>query len=177
MSQSFHNWERYPDSQGGKHFEAAQFYQTFSKMQQASNLKRFLQAQERDYVRALREISSGKKRSHWMWYIFPQVQGLGLSETSRYYAIKNLEEAKAYLADPVLGKRLIEISKVLLTLDTGDAHKIFGDPDDMKLRSSMTLFSAVPGADPVFESVLAKFFGGRRDETTMSILRNPAEYK
>jgi len=134
------------------------------------NLDRFLKARERDYDIALAEIKNGRKRSHWMWYIFPQIQGLGFSEMSRHYAIKNIAEAEAYLHHPALGKRLIEISKVLVGLKQNDANSIFGSPDDVKLKSSMTLFVAVHGADPVFQSVLDKFFGGEKDGATLQII-------
>src|SRR5206468_7623910 len=98
---------------------------------------RFLDAQHNDYATALAEIKKGRKQSHWMWYIFPQIQGLGYSDTSRYYAINNLQEAEAYLKHSVLGRRLIEICETLLSLPGSDAHAIFGSPDDLKLRSSM----------------------------------------
>ena len=134
------------------------------------DLERFVEAQQSDYAIALSEIKSGRKQSHWMWYIFPQVLGLGYTGTSIHYGIKNLEEATAYLEHKVLGKRLIEISTVLLSLETNDAHKIFGSPDNMKLRSCMTLFSLVPGADQVFQAVLDKFFNGQKDEKTLQLL-------
>ena len=135
-----------------------------------SDLKRFLDAQARDYATALAEVKSGRKRSHWIWYIFPQISGLGFSEISKRYAIKDLPEATAYLSHSVLGFRLIEISKVLLDLSGNNATQIMGDPDDLKLRSSMTLFSIVPGADPVFDAVLKKFFGGQKDQATLKLL-------
>jgi uncharacterized protein (DUF1810 family) len=134
------------------------------------NLQRFLDAQARDYAQALAEITSGRKRSHWMWYIFPQVRGLGFSSTSQHYAIGGLAEAAAYLKHPVLGKRLVEISTALLGLAGSDANRVFGSPDDLKLKSSMTLFAAVPGADTVFGQVLAKYFGGVRDGKTLHLL-------
>lgn len=134
------------------------------------NLQRFLDAQARDYAAALAEIRSGRKRSHWMWYVFPQVRGLGFSSTSQHYAISDLAEAAAYLRHPVLGKRLVEISTALLGLAGGDANRVFGSPDDLKLKSSMTLFAAVPGADAVFAHVLAKYFGGVRDSKTLQLL-------
>ncbi|WP_242478790.1 DUF1810 domain-containing protein [Hymenobacter lapidiphilus] len=109
------------------------------------NLQRFLDAQESTYPTALTEIRNGRKRSHWMWFIFPQLQGLGFSETARFYGLHDAAEAAAYLVHPVLGKRLVEICEALLKLDSSDATRIFGSPDDMKLRSSMTLFGAVPG--------------------------------
>lgn len=134
------------------------------------DVNRFLDAQQKDYATALAEIKSGRKRSHWMWYIFPQIQGLGFSQTSKFFAIKNRGEAIAYLKHPVLGERLIEISKELLKLPASNANAIFGSPDDLKLRSCMTLFAALPGAHPVFEAVLMKFFEGVGDEHTLELL-------
>ncbi len=136
-------------------------------MLQENNLQRFLDAQTRDYPQALAEVKAGRKRSHWMWYIFPQIQGLGFSSTSQHYAIRDAAEAAAYLAQPVLGPRLREISGELLKLTGRDASRVFGSPDDLKLRSSMTLFAAVPGADPVFRAVLDAYFGGKADEKTL----------
>ena len=133
-------------------------------------LQRFLDAQQSTYQTALAEIQSGRKRSHWMWFVFPQIQGLGFSETARFYAIRDAGEAAAYLAHPVLGPRLETISRALLALDSTDAPRIFGSPDDMKLRSSMTLFGAVPGASAVFGQVLARFFGGQPDPATLALL-------
>ncbi|SDD99914.1 Uncharacterized protein, DUF1810 family [Mucilaginibacter pineti] len=133
-------------------------------------LQRFLEAQSRDYAFALTEIKAGQKRSHWMWYIFPQIAGLGYSEMSKRFALKDLPEASAYLAHPVLGKRLTEISAVLLSLKSNNATQVMGSPDDMKLRSSMTLFSLVPGAEPVFEAVLKKYFDGNKDQATLQLV-------
>lgn len=133
-------------------------------------LQRFITAQEQDYATALDEIRNGRKRSHWMWYIFPQVAGLGFSKTSRYYAISDREEAERYLRHPVLGLRLLEISRELLNLATDDATAVFGSPDNLKLRSSMTLFSALPDANPVFRTVLDKYFEGIPDSGTLDIL-------
>ena len=135
-----------------------------------NSLQRFIDAQEKDYDTALAEISQGRKRSHWIWYIFPQIQGLGFSETSKFYAIKNIDEAAEYLKHPVLGERLIRICQALIKIPGDDANKIFGSPDDMKLKSSMTLFAALPGTDPVFQKVLDKFFNGTRDSKTIEIL-------
>ncbi|RFZ85711.1 DUF1810 domain-containing protein [Mucilaginibacter terrenus] len=132
-------------------------------------LERFIKAQERDYTKALAEIRNGRKRSHWMWYIFPQIAGLGYSEMARHYAITDLAEAGSYLAHPILGPRLVEISKVLLRLQGDDANAVFGSPDDIKLRSSMTLFSMAKGTDPVFEAVLEKYFDGKKDNATVDI--------
>lgn len=134
------------------------------------NLHRFLSAQQNTYATALEEIKNGKKESHWMWYIFPQISGLGFSETSKLYAIKDLKEAKTFLQEPVLGKRLIEISTALLQLESNSPGRVFGSPDDMKLKSSMTLFAAIPFADPIFDKVLDKFFRGVRDAQTLQIL-------
>ena len=134
------------------------------------NLERFRAAQERDYATALAEVKAGRKRSHWMWYIFPQIAGLGMTETSRRYAISDIKEAGEYLLDQELGLRLTTICKVLLELETNDPHVIFGSPDDLKLRSCMTLFDAVPATFPVFAQVLDKFYNGRRDERTLEIL-------
>jgi uncharacterized protein (DUF1810 family) len=135
-------------------------------------LQRFIDAQEAVFETALAEIKNGKKQSHWMWFIFPQIQGLGFSQTSKFYAIKDLGEADAYLKHPVLGDRLRQICKELLKLKGDDAHRIFGSPDDLKLKSSMTLFSSVPNADPAFQAVLDKFFGGTKDLNTLRILKH-----
>jgi uncharacterized protein (DUF1810 family) len=118
------------------------------------NLQRFIDAQATAYPTALSEIRSGRKRSHWMWYIFPQIQGLGFSEVSKFYALQNLTEAEAYLNHPILGKRLIEIWQELLNLVDTDATEIFGYPDDLKLKSSMALFSSIPDTIGVFQLVL-----------------------
>lgn len=134
------------------------------------DLTRFLDAQDTAYQQALAEIQAGRKRSHWMWFIFPQIQGLGFSQISKHYAIHDLAEATDYARHPVLGGRLVEISTALLGLASSDANRIFGDPDDLKLKSSMTLFAAVPGANSVFEAVLAKFFRGSRDAKTLQLL-------
>ncbi|MGZ3778413.1 MAG: DUF1810 domain-containing protein [Mucilaginibacter sp.] len=135
-----------------------------------TQLKRFIDAQERDYEIALAEIRNGRKRGHWMWYVFPQVKGLGFSSTSQLYGIANLKEAEAYLRHPVLGQRLITISNELLNLENANAADIFGNPDNMKLRSAMTLFAAVKDSDPVFQQVLDKYFLGKADLQTLTIL-------
>ncbi|MBJ6141978.1 DUF1810 domain-containing protein [Hymenobacter sp. BT559] len=134
------------------------------------NLQRFLDAQATDYAQALAEVKAGRKRSHWMWYIFPQVQGLGFSETSRFYGIKDLAEATAYLQHTVLGPRLVAICEALLQLPGSNATSVMGSPDDVKLKSSMTLFAQVPEASRIFEQVLAKFFGGAPDGKTLQLL-------
>ena len=135
------------------------------------NLERFKKAQSYDYDNALREIRSGRKRSHWMWYIFPQVRGLGHSSMADYYGISGTEEAKAYLADPILGSILFEISKSLMELDDKDAARIFGYPDVLKLRSCMTLFAAVSEEDSVFQQVLDAYYRGEKDGQTLRIIR------
>ena len=135
------------------------------------SLERFYAAQKDSYGQALKEIKNGRKRSHWMWYIFPQIAGLGMSSTAQYYAITDLQEAKKYMADNVLGGRLLEISGALLDLEKDDAHEVFGYPDDMKLRSSMTLFSAAAPEQEVFQKVLDKYFGGKQDERTLQLLK------
>ena len=134
------------------------------------DLSRFLKAQERDYDTALSEIRSGQKRSHWIWYIFPQVKGLGFSPTSEHYGIAGLEEAKAYMENETLRKHLIEISEALLALDSSDAGDVMGYPDDLKLRSSMTLFAEAAPDVEVFGKVLDKFYGGKKDQRTLDIL-------
>ncbi len=140
-----------------------------------AGLKKFTDAQQRDYETALAEIRNGRKRSHWMWYIFPQVKGLGFSSTSQLYGIKDLKEAQLYLRHPVLGVRLIAISAALLELETNTAGEVFGSPDDLKLQSCMTLFAAVKDSDPVFQQVLDKFFQGKPDQQTQTILNREAK--
>lgn len=137
-------------------------------MSNGHNLERFLEAQETAYEIALSEIKRGRKQSHWMWYIFPQVKGLGFSETTKFYAIKDIDEAEAFLNHPILGKRLVRICNALLQLETGNANKIFGSPDDLKLQSSMTLFSSL-NIHPVFQMVLDKFYNGAKDIKTLQI--------
>ncbi len=139
-------------------------------MPKENNLKRFIDVQEADYQIALSEVKNGRKQSHWMWYIFPQIQGLGFSETSKFYAIKDINEAEEFLKHQVLGSRLINICNELLTLKSNDANKIFGSPDDVKLKSSMTLFSSLPNSNPVFQLVLEKFFNGTKDSKTLGII-------
>lgn len=133
-------------------------------------LVRFLEAQNHVYLKALSEIRNGKKVSHWMWFIFPQIKGLGQSEAAKLYGITDLEEAKAYLEHPILGKHLIEISQAVLNIEGKSATAIFGTPDDLKLRSSMTLFAKVPDSNPIFEKILDKYYEGRSDELTLRIL-------
>lgn len=131
------------------------------------SLERFIEAQKRDYETALQEIKNGRKRSHWIWYIFPQVKGLGFSPTSEYYGIDGMKEAKAYWENDYLRAHLLEITQALLVLDESDPTEVMGYPDDLKLRSSMTLFSLVAKDEPVFQSVLDKYFGGEPDVQTL----------
>lgn len=133
------------------------------------DLERFLVAQAHVYPYALSEIKNGHKRSHWIWFILPQIQGLGYSVKAQYYAIKNIEEANVYMAHPILSKRLIEISNALLALHTNDAREVMGYPDDLKLKSSMTLFSLV-SENPIFQQVLDKFFYGEKDRQTILMI-------
>jgi uncharacterized protein (DUF1810 family) len=134
------------------------------------DLNRFITAQEGVYDRALAELRDGMKRSHWMWFIFPQIEGLGQSPTSRHYSIKSLEEARQYLSHPVLGQRLTECSEAVLAVKGQSASDIFGHPDDWKLQSSMTLFELVSGPDSVFARVLEKYYAGKRDTKTLQIV-------
>lgn len=134
------------------------------------DLQRFLKAQERDYNTALKEIRNGRKMSHWIWFIFPQVKGLGISSTSEYYGIEDIKEARAYLDNKTLRSRLLEISAALLDLDTSDARQVMGSPDHLKLRSSMTLFAVADPDIPVFREVLDKYYNGVMDEKTLNII-------
>jgi uncharacterized protein (DUF1810 family) len=135
-------------------------------------LQRFVEAQDRDgtYDQALRELRGGRKRSHWMWFVFPQVAGLGRSGTAQHYAVSGLAEARAYLAHPVLGARLREAAAALIQLDATDPVAVFGPVDAQKLRSSMTLFAAAAPDEPVFAQVLDAYFDGAVDEATTSRL-------
>ena len=134
-------------------------------------LKRFVDAQSGEvYERALQEIRNGRKTTHWMWFIFPQIKGLGRTPISQYYSIQSVEEAKAYLEDPVLSPRLREITKALLTLQTSDADEVFGFPDCMKLKSSMTLLDYISPND-IFAKVLEKYYSGSRDNKTLSLIK------
>jgi len=134
------------------------------------NLNRFVVAQEPVYARVLSELENGQKHSHWMWYIFPQVDGLGFSATSKLYAIKSVDEARAYLNHPVLGPRLRECAQAVLAVEGRTASEIFGYPDDRKLKSCATLFTSVSNPGSVFERILQKHFDGERDVRTLQIL-------
>ena len=134
------------------------------------DLKRFVDAQSSDYARALEEIQAGRKRSHWMWYVFPQIDGLGFSSTTKRYAIKSLDEAKAYLEHPTLGPRLIEIAEAAVNVTGRSATEVFGSPDDMKLKSCATLFASVTPPDSVFARLLDRYFEGECDRKTIDTI-------
>ena len=136
----------------------------------AYDLERFKKAQAEDYATALAEIKRGRKESHWIWYIFPQLKELGFSSTAKYYGIDGLGEAKAYMADAELRRNLLEITDALLRQPETDIHRVMGYPDDLKLRSSMTLFEAAAPDQSVFSEVLDKFYGGERDDATLKRL-------
>jgi uncharacterized protein (DUF1810 family) len=134
------------------------------------NLARFRTAQAGVFERARDELQAGRKRSHWMWFMFPQIRGLGLSETSRFYGIGSRAEAEAYLGDAELGARLVALFEIVLKQDGASARQIFGTPDDQKLRSCATLFASLPNTPPVFARVLDRHFGGAPDLRTLAIL-------
>jgi uncharacterized protein (DUF1810 family) len=134
------------------------------------DLQRFVDAQDGVHERALAELRAGRKRSHWMWFVFPQVEGLGHSSTARRYALSGLEEARAYLAHPVLGPRLVECAGVVAATTGRTAQEVFGSPDDLKLRSSMTLFAQAAPDEPVFRQVLDRYFDGEPDPHTLERL-------
>ena len=140
-------------------------------MTEPYDLDRFLKAQANDYDTALNELKAGRKRNHWIWYVFPQVAGLGHSPTSQFYAIKSLDEAAAYLRHPILGGRLHECLKALQPLEQTSASQVFGEVDAMKFRSSLTLFSEADHADPIVEVALDRWFGGGKDQKTLQLLR------
>ncbi|WP_264537344.1 DUF1810 domain-containing protein [Flavobacterium sp. N1736] len=140
-----------------------------------NDLTRFLDAQNKLYLTAFSEIEKGKKETHWMWFIFPQIKGLGASDTAILYGIDNLNEAAEFLNHPILGKHLIEISELLLTFKRKSAEAILGDLDARKLRSSMTLFAQVENANPVFHDILEAFFSGKKDAATLAILNTNIE--
>lgn len=139
-------------------------------MTQTNRLERFVAAQQGEYATALREVRQGRKRSHWIWYVFPQLKGLGFSQTSQYYGIADLAEAQAYAAHPLLGARLREITGALLTLDTGNIRAVMPHPDHLKLCSSMTLFALAVPEEPLFQRVLDKYYGGQMDRLTLNKL-------
>lgn len=136
------------------------------------DLSRFVAAQNNLYVTVLQELKAGYKQTHWMWYIFPQIKGLGRSETSIFYAINSLQEAHQYLQDHALGQRLIECCQTLLEVEGRTALEIFGNTDAIKLKSCMTLFASISTPGNIFEAVLKKYFQGRQDIHTLEILKN-----
>jgi uncharacterized protein (DUF1810 family) len=136
------------------------------------NLTRFLDAQASIYPEALAELQAGHKRSHWMWFIFPQLAGLGHSSTAQFYAIQSLDEAEAYLTHPTLGPRLIECAQALLQHEGKSATQILGSPDDLKLRSSATLFAQITPADSVFALLLKKYYSNQADAKTLELLQH-----
>lgn len=139
-------------------------------MQNKFDLNRFLEAQENIYKDALQEIQNGQKTSHWMWFIFPQLKGLGFSDYNIFYGIENLEEAQQYYNHPILGKKLIEITTALLKIENKTALEIMGRPDERKLRSCMTLFSRLPNTSDCFQLVLQKYFDNKLDDRTLEII-------
>jgi uncharacterized protein (DUF1810 family) len=143
------------------------------RMAQPTDLRRFVEAQDSSgtYDRALAELRRGRKRGHWMWFVFPQIAGLGSSPAAQHYAIADLDEARRYLADPVLGRRLRECARAVAELDTTDAVDVLGSIDALKLHSSMTLFALADPDEPVFRAVLDRYFGGALDEGTTSRVR------
>ncbi len=138
------------------------------------DLNRFVSAQEGVYERALAELRDGRKRTHWMWFIFPQIDGLGYSPTAKRYSIKTLEEARQYLNHPVLGKRLLECTEAVVSLTSGTVSEIFGYPDELKFKSSMTLFEKIAGLASVFSAALDKYCNGERDTSTLGLIETPA---
>lgn len=141
-------------------------------MSDPHNLQRFVDAQETSYADALAEIRAGRKRSHWMWYVFPQLVGLGSSPMSVRYAIASADEARAYLSHRILGPRLTECAETLLAINDRSAREIFGSPDDLKLRSCATLFAHVSPQGSVFERLLDKYYSREPDPKTLSLLEN-----
>ena len=141
-----------------------------SEQQDPHTLSRFVRAQQQNYPQALAELARGQKRSHWMWYVFPQIDGLAASSTSRHFALKSLAEAEAYLAHPILGPRLLECAETLMRIEGRTASQIFGSPDDLKLKSCATLFACVLPAGSVFDRLLQKYYGGERDVRTLQLL-------
>jgi uncharacterized protein (DUF1810 family) len=139
-------------------------------MEYKNKLERFLVAQETSYETALSEIKNGQKESHWMWYIFPQIAGLGNSELSKYYSIRDIEEASDYVRHPILGSRLLRICTVLADFENKDVNSIFGFPDNLKLQSCLTLFSMLEISPPIFGYLLEKYFNGQKDEYTFKII-------
>jgi uncharacterized protein (DUF1810 family) len=139
------------------------------------DLTRFITAQDPVYNDVLTELKSGQKQTHWMWFIFPQIDGLGHSSIAKRYAIKNADEAREYLRHPVLGKRLIECTETVKAIQNRSASQIFGYPDDLKFRSSMTLFASVSGEESIFHDLISKYYEGQADDRTIEILKAQAQ--
>jgi uncharacterized protein (DUF1810 family) len=135
------------------------------------DLDRFVTAQDHVFDRVLEELAAERKRTHWMWFIFPQLAGLGRSDTARFYAIAGLDEARRYLAHPLLGPRLVRCTELVVAVEGRTAHDIFGSPDDLKFRSSMTLFMQPAGAPAIFAAALDKYFAAEPDQVTLALLR------
>ena len=140
-------------------------------MKRDFDLQRFVDAQERVYDRVTRELSGGRKRSHWMWFVFPQLKGLGFSLTSRKYGISGLDEARAYLEHPVLGQRLRECTELTLGIEGRSVDQVFRYPDNLKFRSSMTLFAHASEGETLFDDALARYFAGEPDDKTLKLLQ------
>ena len=134
------------------------------------NLSRFIEAQETTYKGAMLELARGRKDSHWIWYVFPQIEGLGKSDTAKLYSIKSLEEGRAYLEHPVLGQRLFEACEILLSLKDASMNKVMGFPDDLKLLSSMTLFEFISDENSIFTKIVKVYFENNRDENSLRII-------
>lgn len=134
------------------------------------NLSRFIEAQETTYEVAMLELARGRKDSHWIWYVFPQIEGLGKSDTAKLYSIKSLEEGRVYLEHPVLGPRLVEACEILLNLKNASMNKVMGFPDDLKLLSSMTLFENISGENSIFTKIIKVYFDNNRDENSLRII-------
>jgi len=139
----------------------------------APGLERFIEAQAPVYAAVLRELGAGRKRSHWMWFVFPQLKALGRSATAKHYGLADRDEARGYWEHPVLGPRLLECSGLVLAVEGRTAHDIFGSPDDLKLRSCMTLFDAVAPEQPAFRAVLDRYYGGAGDALTLAEIGRP----
>ena len=139
-------------------------------MEEGSDLDRFVSAQEPVIAQVRAELKAGRKATHWMWFVFPQLVGLGFSHRAQFYGIASLDEAKAYLAHPVLGRRLVECTGLVNAVEGRTAHDIFGSPDDLKFHSSMMLFSLAGPDEPAFSAALSKYFGGKRDSRTLALL-------
>lgn len=140
-------------------------------MKDRFDLQRFVSAQECQYNDAISELKSGRKLTHWIWFVFPQLEGLGRSPTAQHYAIRSLAEARAYLDHPLLGARLKECTSAVLNVEGRTAHEIFGHPDDLKFHTCMTLFAAISGQESIFEKAIEKYYNGTSDQATLDLLK------